>query len=114
MKAADTKIIKGVKEFLSDILPDVKDSPIDFGFGTGNVLKGKNQEKISFSFNITVASDNFPGILDEEEYLKKVKKGLSKRIGKEIRYLRVDWTFQDNVAVKSEDPCCISFEVKLA
>lgn len=111
MKVADTKIIKGIKEFLSEILSDVS---VDFNFWADDVIKGKNLEKGSFGFNLVVAPDNLPDIFDEEEYLKKIKSKLDKQIGKEIRYLKVHWSFQDDVAVKSEQRCCISFEVKLA
>jgi len=114
MKVADTNIIKGIKEFLSDIFPDVKDCLIDFSFGIDNVLKGKDQEKISFNFNFTINPDNFPGIFDEDDYLKKIKSGLSKRIGKKIRYLKVFWSFVEDKAEdeKLKNPCSMSFDVK--
>lgn len=112
MKAADTKIIKGVREFISDILPKVKIS--DFGFWAEDVTKSKDQKKSSFGFNFAVAPGNFPGIFNEEDYLKKIKSGLGKRIGKKIRYLKIHWSFQDDVAVEYMQPCCISFDIKLA
>ena len=107
MKVADTKIIKAIKEFLSEIAPKYS----EFGFSTDDVLKSKGQEKGQLNFSITVLPDAFPDIFDEDNYLKPVKKILHKHLKKDIRYLRIYWAYTDS----NKEVCCsISFDVKLS
>jgi len=103
MKVADVKIVKAIKEFLSEIAPGYS----KFEFSTEDVLKSKNQEKGSLYFSITVPPDGFPDILDEDK--KSVKKILQKYLKKNIRYLRTYWAYSADKEV-----CSISFDVKLS
>ena len=108
MKVADTKTIKRVEGFLSEVAPSYS----NLGFSTNCTLKSKDQEKGSLNFNIVVKPDDFPDIFDKDDYLKLLKKMLQDRFEKEVRYLNVNWSYVDSG--KKSSCCCISFDVKLS
>lgn len=110
MKVADIKVIKAVKGFLSEIAPKYS----DFGFSTTDTLKSKDQEKGSLNFSIAVPSDGFPDILNEDDYLIRIKQILQELLEKDIRYLNVDWSYADSDKDNTKELCCISFDVKLS
>ena len=105
MKVADTKIIKKIKGFLSEIVSNYS----VFGFSTNDTLKSKGQETGSLTFSITVSPDEFPDILDKDNYLELIKKMLKDRFKKDVRYLNINWSYTDS----DKEVCCISFDVKL-
>lgn len=101
MKAADTKVIKGIKEFLEDFVPKYE----EFCFSTVNSLKSKDQERGNFDFSLSVESYEFPDVFDKEDYLKLLKKKFEVKFEKKVRYFQINWSY-------SEESCCISFVVK--
>lgn len=103
MKAADTKVIKGVKEFLDSFVSEYE----DFSFSTTDTLKSKDQERGNFDFSLIVKSDNFPDVFDKEDYLKSLKKVFEIQFEKKVRYFQVDWSFTAVI-------CCISFVIKFS
>jgi len=106
MKVADVKIVKAIKEFLSEIAPKRRESELS----TEGTLKSKEQEKGSLNFNFVVPSDEFPDIFDEDDYLKIIKKMLKEHLKKDVRYLKINWLYADS----DKGTCYIHFEVKLS
>jgi len=112
MKVADTKIMKEVKDFLSEI--SVSDFT-DFNLWVGDTLKGKDQKKSDFGFSFCIKQENFPDMLNKDDSLKTIKGMIGKRFKKEVRYLKINISFAEELkSEKLNQFCNISFEVKLA
>jgi hypothetical protein len=103
MEAADTKVIKGIKEFLEDFVSKYE----EFCFSTADTLKSKDQERGDLAFSLNVKPYEFPDVFDEEGYLKSLKKKFEEQLGKKVRYFQISWSY-------TEDSCCILFVIKFA
>jgi hypothetical protein len=109
MKVADTKTIKAVKGFLSKIVSKYS----ELRFSANNTLKNRDQKTGSLNFNIKVSPEEFPDILDKDDYLELIKKMLKDQFKKDVRYLNINWSCTD-LEDSCCDSCCISFDMKLS
>lgn len=112
MKAADTKILKGLLSVLDQICPESSDKRFparkNTSFSLVGVIKNKNQEGFQFTLSFEVELDKFPEIFNRDTYLKEIKDMIQKQLKKDVRYLSISWSYCD-------DSCCsFCFDGKLA
>jgi len=113
IKCQMLKIVKATQKFIAEYF---EDKILSVTFSNSSASKQKAERgyyNISFVYESGEGEGNVPRFLEEDDYVSRFKKEFSEWLGKEVKYLCVDWSLCVDKSDKKKINHFFSFSIEL-